>query len=148
MSMLPEADSTNVPATEGPRLVTDNAGMKGNNKCDTQPSLATYFYMALLPARITTNTLTGRMIMSLPLCGCFALLGLLNTPRIPRIPGLATFTGTAVHTAAWDHTFDLTGKRVAVVGTGASAIQVVPNIQKQAEQLYVFQRSAAWVLNR
>jgi cation diffusion facilitator CzcD-associated flavoprotein CzcO len=72
--------------------------------------------------------------------------GGLSEPRIPDIPGLDTFTGTTFHTAAWNHDHDLAGRRVAVVGTGASAIQVVPSIQPKVEQLTVFQRTPPWVV--
>lgn len=73
-------------------------------------------------------------------------LGPLNRPQIPSITGLDTFTGKAFHSSEWDHTFDYKGKKVAVVGTGASAVQIVPAIAKDVEQLYLFQRSAPWVL--
>lgn len=75
-----------------------------------------------------------------------AATGPLSQPSVPDLPGLADFPGEVFHTAAWRHDVDLAGKRVAVIGTGASAIQVVPRIQPQAERLYLFQRSAAWVL--
>lgn len=73
-------------------------------------------------------------------------LGPLNRPQIPNIKGLDTFTGKAFHSSEWDHSFDYKGKKVAVVGTGASAVQIVPAIAKDVEQLYLFQRSAPWVL--
>lgn len=74
--------------------------------------------------------------------------GPLSDPRIPDIPGLADFPGRVFHSARWDHDFDLTGKRVAVVGTGASAIQIVPAIQPKVERLTLLQRTPAWVLPR
>lgn len=74
--------------------------------------------------------------------------GPLSDPRIPDIPGLETFPGRVFHTSRWDHDYDLTGKRVAVVGTGASAIQIIPAIQPQVARLTVFQRTPAWVLPR
>ncbi len=77
-----------------------------------------------------------------------AAAGSLSVPAIPNIPGLSNFKGTVVHTAAWPKDLNLTGKRVAVVGTGASAIQVIPELQKMASFLYVFQRTPAWVLPR
>jgi cation diffusion facilitator CzcD-associated flavoprotein CzcO len=67
-------------------------------------------------------------------------------PRYPDWPGLDTFTGPAFHTARWQHQHDLTGKVVAVVGSGSSATQVVPAIQPIVEKLYVFQREPGWVL--
>ncbi|HEY2809106.1 MAG TPA: NAD(P)/FAD-dependent oxidoreductase [Steroidobacteraceae bacterium] len=73
-------------------------------------------------------------------------VGQLNRPRIPDITGRESFTGVQVHSAEWDPRLDLTGKRVAVVGSGASAFQLVPEVAKVAAQLYVFQRSAPWML--
>src|SRR4051812_6695748 len=72
--------------------------------------------------------------------------GQLSTPRIPPLPGLEDFAGPAFHTARWDHDVDLTGKRVAVIGTGCSAIQVVPAIQPQVAHVDVYQRSPGWTL--
>lgn len=72
--------------------------------------------------------------------------GPITEPQTPRLEGLETFTGKTFHSAKWDHNFDLTGKRIAVVGTGASAIQFVPQIQPLAKQLHVFQRTAPWVV--
>src|SRR3954471_11832094 len=69
----------------------------------------------------------------------------LTEPKIPDIPGLDSFKGDAFHSARWDHSVDLKGKRVASIGTGASAIQYVPEIQKEVERLHVFQRTAPWV---
>jgi cation diffusion facilitator CzcD-associated flavoprotein CzcO len=72
--------------------------------------------------------------------------GLLSRPNVPALPGLASFAGRSFHSAAWDHDFDLRGKRVAVVGTGASAIQFVPRIAPLTERLYLYQRTPPWVL--
>src|SRR5690606_5578643 len=74
--------------------------------------------------------------------------GPLSEPRLPDIPGLDTFPGKVFHSARWDHDHDLRGKRVAMVGTGASAIQIVPSIQPLVERLTLFQRTPAWVLPR
>jgi cation diffusion facilitator CzcD-associated flavoprotein CzcO len=73
-----------------------------------------------------------------------AACGQLSTPKIPAIPGLEIFEGPAFHTAEWRHDVDLAGKRVAVVGTGCSAIQVVPAIQPEVAELSVYQRSPGW----
>lgn len=73
-------------------------------------------------------------------------LGQLSRPAMPAIPGRDSFAGRSFHSARWDHDCDLTGKRVAVVGTGASAVQFVPKVQARAATLTVFQRSAPWVL--
>ena len=73
-------------------------------------------------------------------------MGPLTEPRLPDVPGLERFEGKIMHSARWDHDYELTGKRVASIGTGASAIQYVPAIQRQVEQLYVFQRTAPWIM--
>ena len=72
--------------------------------------------------------------------------GQLGCPEIPAIPGTEDFEGPVFHSAEWDHEVDLAGKRVAVIGTGASAIQFVPAIADVAESLAIYQRSAPWVL--
>ncbi len=72
--------------------------------------------------------------------------GVFSQPKLPDIAGVESFGGTALHTARWDHSVDLRGKRVAVVGTGASAIQVIPAIAPEVEQLTVFQRTPIWCL--
>ncbi|MFI5776928.1 flavin-containing monooxygenase [Nocardia sp. NPDC051570] len=73
-------------------------------------------------------------------------VGQLSRPAMPNLPGLDTFTGPSFHSAEWDHSVDLTGKRVACIGTGASAIQYIPQIAPGVGHLTLFQRSAAWVL--
>jgi len=72
----------------------------------------------------------------------------LHVPRIPELSGIESFDGPVFHSARWDHGVDLTGKKVAVIGTGASAVQFVPIIAEQVGQLQVYQRSPAWVLSR
>lgn len=74
--------------------------------------------------------------------------GPLSEPSIPDIPGLDAFPGTVFHSARWDHETQLEGKRIAVIGTGASAIQLVPELQKKAAKLILFQRTPAWVMPR
>ena len=73
-------------------------------------------------------------------------LGLLDRPNIPDFPGADTFIGVAMHSQEWDHDVDVRGKRVAVIGTGASAYQIVPAIADDVASLTVFQRSAPWML--
>jgi cation diffusion facilitator CzcD-associated flavoprotein CzcO len=73
-------------------------------------------------------------------------LGMLNVPKYPEWPGLDDFTGPKFHTARWEHEHDLAGKRVAVVGTGSTAAQVVPALAPVVEQLQVFQREPGWVV--
>ncbi|MFD7611048.1 flavin-containing monooxygenase [Streptomyces sp. NPDC059828] len=88
----------------------------------------------------TAGTLTADVVVS--------ATGPLSDPKMPEIPGLAEFPGRVFHSARWDHDFDLRGKRVAMVGTGASAIQIVPAIQPQVGRLTLFQRTPPWVMRR
>ena len=74
--------------------------------------------------------------------------GPLSEPSLPSIPGIKDFEGTLFHSARWRHDYDLTGKRVAVIGTGASAIQFVPRIQPKVEHLTLFQRTPPWIVPR
>ncbi|MDH2416153.1 NAD(P)/FAD-dependent oxidoreductase [Nocardioides sp. CER19] len=74
-----------------------------------------------------------------------AATGHLTDPKFPPVPGLADFPGALFHSAGWDHSRSLSGKRVGVVGTGASAIQIIPEVAKIADELVVFQRSAPYV---
>ncbi|GAB3351390.1 flavin-containing monooxygenase [Modestobacter lapidis] len=74
--------------------------------------------------------------------------GALADPAYPDLPGLADFAGTVMHSARWNGGHDLTGERVAVVGTGASAVQIVPAIQPQVASVTVYQRTPAWVVPR
>lgn len=71
--------------------------------------------------------------------------GPLSQPATPNLPGLENFKGTTFHSAQWNHDHNLQGERVAVIGTGASAIQFVPKVVPQASEFYLFQRSGAWV---
>ena len=74
--------------------------------------------------------------------------GGLSEPKLPEIEGIETFQGDVFHSAQWDHSVDLTGKRVAVIGTGASAIQLVPELQRIAGHVDLYQRTAPYVLPR
>ncbi|NUO64630.1 MAG: NAD(P)/FAD-dependent oxidoreductase [Gemmatimonadaceae bacterium] len=74
--------------------------------------------------------------------------GPLSDPIVPELPGIARFEGKTFHSAQWDHAYDLAGKRVAVLGTGASAVQFVPEIQKVVAKLDVYQRTPPWILPR
>ena len=73
-------------------------------------------------------------------------MGGLHHPAYPDLPGRDSFAGPAFHTATWDHAVDLTGKRIGVIGTGASAIQVVPELAKVAGHLTLFQRTPPWIM--
>jgi len=91
--------------------------------------------------RVTTNN--GATIRATVL---ISGIGALHVPARPRLAGLETFTGVAFHSATWRRDCDLAGKRVAVVGTGASAIQFVPEIAPKADRLHVFQRTPPWIV--
>ncbi len=84
-----------------------------------------------------TSTLEARAVIS--------AVGQLNRPRLPDIQGLDSFRGPLVHSAQWPDDLDLNGKRVAVIGSGASAFQIIPEVAKTARALTVFQRSPAWM---
>ena len=86
----------------------------------------------------SNGSLEARVLVAAP--------GLLSEPAIPDLPGLDEFEGPTFHTANWNHEHDLTGRDVAVVGTGATAIQVVPRLQEHVRKLTVFQRTPAWVI--
>ena len=70
--------------------------------------------------------------------------GALSQPVLPQIPGVETFRGPSFHSSQWNHQVDLTGKRVGLVGSAASAVQIVPEIAGQVDQLFVFQRTPNW----
>lgn len=89
-------------------------------------------------ATSTGDTLTARYVIG--------ATGVLTQPKKPEIPGIDSFAGVTMHTARWNHDVDLRGKRVAIIGTGASALQVIPEIAPQVAHLTVFQRTPIWVL--
>ncbi len=72
--------------------------------------------------------------------------GFLSQPYTPPFPGIDTFAGKIIHTIAWDDDYDLTGRRAAVIGTGATAVQLVPEVARKAAELTVFQRTPIWVV--
>jgi len=74
--------------------------------------------------------------------------GALSDPKLPDIDGIDSFAGPVFHSAQWNHDYDLSGKRVAVIGTGASAVQIVPEIAERVDHLDVYQRTAPWVMPR
>jgi cation diffusion facilitator CzcD-associated flavoprotein CzcO len=90
------------------------------------------------------QTSRGELTADVVVSGCGGLV----EPALPDVPGVGSFEGPAFHSARWDHDVDLTGKRVAVIGTGASAIQFVPAIQPLVDRLVLFQRTPPWVLPR
>lgn len=74
-------------------------------------------------------------------------VGQLNRPKLPNMPGINDFSGTHMHSAQWDHSVNLEGKRVVVVGSGATAFQMVPELAKTASHLSVFQRTPQWMIS-
>lgn len=84
----------------------------------------------------TTETIEARAVIS--------AVGQLNRPKVPDLPGIESFSGPSFHSARWDHDCDLSGKKVAVIGTGASAFQFVPRIADQAASVTIFQRTPPW----
>jgi cation diffusion facilitator CzcD-associated flavoprotein CzcO len=88
--------------------------------------------------RTSGGTFTATVLVS--------AMGALSEPEIPKLAGIETFQGATFHSARWNHEFDLAGKKVAVLGTGASAVQFVPAIQPKVKKLHLFQRTAPWVL--
>src|SRR2546430_10205599 len=75
-------------------------------------------------------------------------MGALHVPHYPEIPGIERFCGPSFHSAAWPSEVDLGAKTVAVIGTGASAIQFIPHIAPRAGKLYIFQRTPPWIVPR
>jgi cation diffusion facilitator CzcD-associated flavoprotein CzcO len=92
--------------------------------------------------RWVLETAGGRVTAHMLVLG----VGALSEPSVPKLPGLETFEGTVFHSAAWNHDHDLSGDRVASIGTGASAIQYLPLIQPKVAELQVYQRTAPWIM--
>jgi cation diffusion facilitator CzcD-associated flavoprotein CzcO len=121
--------------------VAADAGVLPRLWCDTDVLAGRWDDDALV-WRLETSRgpLTAEVLVS----GCGGLV----EPHLPEVPGTADFRGPSFHSARWDHAVDLTGKRVAVVGTGASAAQFVPELQRTAARVVVFQRTPPWVIAR
>ncbi len=121
------------------RGVAERYGVKDRTWFDTEVLAANWD-----GRRWLVSTTRGDLTADVVIAGT----GGLSEPIAPKITGLESFEGKVMHSAEWDHSFDLTGKRVAVIGTGASAIQFAPEVAKVASHLTVFQRTAPWVLPR
>lgn len=119
--------------------VVDKYGLREKLRLKTTITSATFDELNSLWRLTTDDTreITGRYVV--------AALGGLERPKMPDIPGLDEFGGTLMHTALWDHDVALVGKRVAVIGTSATSLQVVPAIVDEVEHLTVFQRTPIWV---
>lgn len=125
--------------------VADSYGLRGRIRFGTEVTGADWDDAA---GRWTVHTTTADGPADLEADVLVSAVGQLSRPVLPRIEGIGTFAGPAFHSAQWDHTVDLTGKRVAVIGTGASAIQFVPEIQPQVASLALFQRTPPYILPR
>jgi len=123
------------------RRVAAEEGITGSIRFGEEVTAARWDPAACLwRVETTSGTLTARFLIS--------AAGPLSDPLIPAMPGIETFAGTVFHSATWDHDYDLTGRNVAVIGTGASAIQFVPRIQRLVSRLTVFQRTPPWIIPR
>jgi cation diffusion facilitator CzcD-associated flavoprotein CzcO len=121
--------------------VTDKFGLRPHIRFDTRVTSAIYDERS---ATWDVGTSTGEHVRAR---FCIMATGLLSAPNKPKIEGLETFAGTQYQTSLWPkEKIDFTGKRVAVIGTGSSAVQAIPEIAKQAKQLTVFQRTAAYAI--
>ncbi|GGX45652.1 flavin-containing monooxygenase [Streptomyces fructofermentans] len=121
--------------------VTDVFGLRPHLRFDSEVKLMTWDGENLRwEIETSSGTLTADIVVS--------ATGPLSDPKVPDVPGIETFPGKVFHSARWDHDYDLRGKRVAMVGTGASAIQIVPAVQPEVERLTVFQRTPPWVMPR
>ncbi|MEV6768761.1 NAD(P)/FAD-dependent oxidoreductase [Nocardia sp. NPDC051030] len=101
-------------------------------RCDWDPSANVWTVMT------NSGEITARHLI--------AAFGSIETPKLPDIDGLAQFGGKIVHTARWDHDYSYEGKRIGIIGTGASALQVIPEMAKIAAHVTVFQRTPIWVM--
>jgi cation diffusion facilitator CzcD-associated flavoprotein CzcO len=119
-------------------LLADKYGVRSRVRFNTKVEEATFdegngFWRLMLDSG---DTVTARFLINAG--------GVLTTPKLPDILGVESFAGVTIHTARWDHGQDLTGKRVAIIGTGASAVQVIPEIAPTVEHLTIFQRTPIW----
>ncbi len=121
--------------------VTDDFGVRPYLHLGTDLVAGSWDDRAML-WRLETNR--GAFTADAVISGCGGLV----EPALPDVPGVETFEGEAFHSARWNHDVDLRGKRVAVIGTGASAIQFVPAIQPEVGHLTVFQRTPPWIVPR
>ncbi|AYF77948.1 NAD(P)/FAD-dependent oxidoreductase [Nocardia yunnanensis] len=119
--------------------VVDRQGLRGKLRLGCGATEARFDEAADLWRVRTTDgdEITARFLVS--------AVGALEQPKPPAIPGIDGYSGRLMHTARWDHSYDYSGKRVAVIGTGATALQVIPQLAAKVEQLTVFQRTAIWV---
>ena len=126
------------------KRVADKHGIREHARFDTEVLAARYDEQRARWA-VTLRGRDGRETTEHP-HAVISAVGQLNRAAIPALPGLERFAGPVFHTAQWRHDVDLRGKRVGVIGTGASAMQVVPQLAREVAKLVVFQRSAQWAI--
>ncbi len=127
------------------RGIADQFDLRSQIRFETEVSSAR-FEAATNEWQVELHTPTGTE--TLRTNAVISAVGQLNRPRFPDLPGRASFTGPSFHSAEWRHDIDLTGKRVGVIGTGASAFQFVPLIAKDATKITIFQRTPPWISPR
>lgn len=132
------------PGAEIQRYLLDSVdaeGLRENIRLSTAVTSMTWHEDAAhWSLETSAGTVTARVLVM--------AAGRLSHPRLPAVPGIDTFPGPAFHSARWDHSVDLTGQRVAVVGSGASSVQIVPEVAAVASHVSVLQRSAPYVIPR
>jgi len=126
------------------RQVVDRAGLRSHMRFGIEVESLEYDE-ASATWRISARTQTGELVAE-KFNFVITAMGLLNRPSIPEFEGLSEFKGEIIHSAQWRKDVSLKGKRVALIGTGASAFQIGPEIYQQVEALSVFQRNPAWML--
>ncbi|MFF5207030.1 flavin-containing monooxygenase [Streptosporangium sp. NPDC000396] len=120
-------------------MCADKYGLRPRIRLNTEVTAAA-FDESLGKWRVRTSA--GEELFDVVVSG----VGQLNRPHLPDIPGMPEFKGTTFHSARWDHSQDLTGKRVAVIGNGSSAAQLIPRVAEVAGRVDVFQRTPNWVI--
>ncbi len=128
------------------KQVADQSGLASRLRCNTEVDAMTWDEAAgawQVEVRDVTTGVTERITAH----AVIAALGILRVPKFPAIKGRERFAGPALHSALWDSSVDLTGKRVGLIGTGASANQIVPAISPLVDQLVIYQRSAHWMMS-
>lgn len=126
--------------------VADRYGVRAHARFETEVLAASYdAARPAAPWRVTLRGRDGREDI-VHADALISAVGQLNRPSIPALPGLESFAGPVFHTAQWRHDLDLQGKRVAIIGTGASAMQVVPQLAPELKRLVIFQRSPQWAI--
>jgi len=121
----------------------DMVGARANTRFGTKVECAEYDELAALWS-VTLRERDGTVEV-LPFSAIISAVGLLNRPKFPQIDGFDSFGGPSFHSSAWPDDLDVTGKRVAVIGSGASAMQIVPAIADKVDELLVFQRTPPWI---